>query len=113
MNVLALLLILALFTEALVSLLTQSEIFSFISDWAKSGDSFGQRLLSCGYCLSVWVSAVVTLPAAISLNYSVIFGFILVLAVHRMSNWFHHVFELLNQGALWLKEYNERQGTDF
>lgn len=112
MNLVLCILALSLATEASVQLVTQSEILSFVSDWANSGDSFLHRLFRCGYCLSVWASLLWCLIFWLLFSYSLTLALFLILPVHRLSNWFHHIFELLNQSALWLKEHNERQGTD-
>jgi hypothetical protein len=94
-------------TEALVELLCKSKLFlffrNFISilsnkdNWfCKYIIGFVDKVISCGYCTSVWVSSVVT-PVIIFTfcDYNVInlkdwlLIFMLLLFVHRLSNYLH------------------------
>lgn len=86
--------ILAFATEALVQLITKSEIFELprriLSKW-----SWFERLLSCGYCTSVWVAMGLILVAPVTVLPISIWPFVNVLItlllVHRLSNVIHNV----------------------
>jgi hypothetical protein len=59
------------------------------------------KLISCGYCTSVWVS----MPVGVSINCNItgnmyVDVFITVFSTHRISNWIHVVYELVRKGRV-------------
>ena len=72
--------------EALTQLICKADIFDRPREWAKGRWLFIHDLLSCPYCVSVW-SAVFVGGALIFWSYTG--WFLLVLALHRMSNMLH------------------------
>ena len=83
-------LILILATEALTKLLRDAEIFNAPRAWLSGRWELLDELISCGYCLSVWVAW-----AVLMLHF---FGFgwlISLLALHRAANLFHDMFGIV------------------
>lgn len=93
--------------EALVELAIKSEIFFSPREKIKSLDWFGKefigKLLSCGYCFSVWVSAFVVSAVFLSarcnpthISYYVYIPILIVL-VHRLSNYLHMLIDRVDK----------------
>ena len=111
------LVILGIAVESITELLTKSEIFKPLQKWANPKvitylrneplpKNFFQKIVSCAYCLSVWVAAFVILvytllPTPIGLS------ILLVFTLHRLSNWAHHLFELLFWKAYEFKDKHD------
>lgn len=106
MSNLSIWLAIVLAVEALTNLVTKSFIFSPVQKWAEKqnryGGTFLSRLLTCAYCLSVWVSTLVVV--GYFLVPSLAIPIIIILCIHRLSNWAHHVYELLFWKAYGLKD---------
>lgn len=91
-------------TEAITEIVVKSEIFNpirkFIFGLGQNNIFFGwlHNLLDCGYCFSVWSSALVTFLlfrdnfSGYGLNGILVMG-ILVLFIHRLSNVFHSIMD--------------------
>lgn len=88
-------------TEALTELLVKSEIFQPVRNFVffKSQEpiyNFIGKVLSCGYCCSVWVAAALTFIFTV-LGFIELFGFwlldffVITLVLHRASNYLHGV----------------------
>ncbi len=101
--------------EAATEIITSSDITSPFRSYIKNlvfGDeptisykqyflSFVDKVLSCGYCASVWVSAFFAFMAPINVTFNVFFNFILTtLVVHRLSNWVHVVYQIIKKGRV-------------
>jgi hypothetical protein len=73
--------------EAMTQLSCKAEIFDDLREWIKSLSEFTNGLLSCPYCISVWVAAFTMLFYI----YWDLFGiyFITFLVIHRVSNFLH------------------------
>ncbi len=82
--------------EALTQLICKAEIFDTPREWL-SRCSFFERLLSCGYCVSVW-SALFVIVLLMFWNYTQ--WFILLLVLHRISNVLHDVYGVLLQAKI-------------
>ena len=72
--------------EALTQLICKAEIFDRPREWVKSKSKFTDELLSCPYCVSVWIAAF-TAMLYFTADYS--YYFIVFLVIHRASNWLH------------------------
>lgn len=115
---------LAVAVEALTELIVASEIMAPIRYWWKSkiysvdkppkvGVTqsiyvFIDKLISCGYCTSVWVaaSAAIFAPPILGFAEDDFFGLIFVdwfvgmLILHRVSNLIHVLYELVRKGRV-------------
>jgi hypothetical protein len=78
--------------EALTQLACKAEIFDRIREWLKSLCSFLFLLLTCPYCVSVWMAAFATLMY-FAWEYSQFFAIGLV--IHRISNFVHDCFRVV------------------
>jgi hypothetical protein len=99
-----------IFIEAVVEIEVESEIFMIIRDKLSRLKVFGwylNGLLSCGYCLSVWVSAAVALVVPtelVQLQWGVISwmaNYVLkIFILHRLANMWHEaVHRWINKEA--------------
>jgi len=79
--------------EALTQLICKAEIFDTPRGWL-SKCSFFERLLSCGYCVSVW-SALFVIGLLTFWDYTQ--WFIMLLVLHRISNFLHDAYGALLQ----------------
>lgn len=77
--------------EAVVEIFVQSEIFIKVRIFfSKLNPSFLGKLFTCGYCMSVWVSATIawTLPGTLT-EYQILDIIIKTFVLHRLSNVLH------------------------
>ena len=83
-------LVLIIATEALVELWKKAMplqgIRRKLTIWTPFLEIDGQHLFDCGYCLSVWVGAVVFISYSVFDGLIYFFG---ALAIHRISNYLH------------------------
>ena len=79
--------LLILATEAITEIIVSGDIFSTFREYVWKINSFFGKLINCGYCLSVWVSALLTIPIYNGLE--LIYLIPLVFAIHRLSNVWH------------------------
>jgi hypothetical protein len=78
--------------EAMTQLTCKAEIFNRLREWLKSLSSFTNELLSCPYCVSVWVAGFTVILYA---SYEWSWWFILLLVIHRISNVLHDLFSII------------------
>jgi hypothetical protein len=78
--------------EAMVQLICKAEVFDRPREWVKSLSGFTESLLNCAYCVSVWIAAFTTV-LFILWDYS--FYFIYLMVIHRLSNFFHDGFRVV------------------
>ena len=78
--------------EALTQLICKGEIFDPLREWLKGLSNFTSRLLSCPYCVSVWIAAFVII---LYLFYEYSWIFVIGLVVHRVSNFVHDLFRVV------------------
>ncbi|MDP1712573.1 MAG: DUF1360 domain-containing protein [Candidatus Nanopelagicaceae bacterium] len=83
-----------IYVEAVTEVLVSGEIFAMLR--AKLGPTFLGKLISCGYCLSVWVAATVfwVLPPILPVDSSLLLvfdGVVKLFVLHRVSNLFHEL----------------------
>lgn len=78
--------------EAMTQLTCKAEIFDRLRNWLKSLSSFTNELLSCPYCVSVWVAAFTVILYCF---YDLTWIFVLLLVIHRVSNVLHDVFSII------------------
>jgi len=83
-------LVLIIATEALVELWKKAMplqgIRKKLTIWTPFLEIDGQHLFDCGYCLSVWVGALVLISYSVFDGMIYFFG---ALAIHRVSNYLH------------------------
>lgn len=99
-------------TEATTEIIVDSNIFAPMREWISNKAYpedpekvskrwlFINSLISCGYCLSVWVSLffVALLNAIEPLGF--VFSVILVFSIHRLSNWLHIAYQVFKLGRV-------------
>jgi hypothetical protein len=78
--------------EAMTQLTCKAEIFDRLRNWIKSLSNFTNELLSCPYCVSVWVAGFTVL---LYISYEWAWWFILLLVIHRISNVLHDIFSIV------------------
>lgn len=88
-------------TEAITEIITKSDIFAPLMTRLALRDDFFSRLLTCPYCLSVWVAGFNTILILLYLEFasSIFLIPILVFSIHRLSNVFHCGQDILNAGS--------------
>lgn len=101
-DVLEILLVWPIVCEAIVNIIGSSELFKPLRDWAVEKDvPFLKGLLICKHCLSVWVAAFLTViiwatneRTIFELN-SWVHAMILVFVIHRFSNIYHCLIDIV------------------
>ena len=78
--------------EAMTQLTCKAEIFDRLREWIKSLSRFTNDLLSCPYCVSVWVAG---FTVVLYYFYEWAWWLILLLVIHRVSNVLHDVFSVI------------------
>lgn len=78
--------------EAMTQLAAKAEIFDKLREWVKSWCKFTNELLSCPYCISVWVAGFTTI---LFIYYESAYYFIILLVIHRLSNFIHDFFRVI------------------
>lgn len=78
--------------EAMTQLACKAEIFDRLRCWMKSLSVFTDRLLSCPYCVSVWIAGFTVL---LYISYAWSWWFVLLLVIHRVSNVLHDLFGIV------------------
>lgn len=87
--------LLIIVVEAVTEIITSSDLTSGLRFWlTKKAETnkiaeFFNKVVSCGYCCSVWVSAAVAWIAPGSLIYPFVDYILKVFGLHRLSNIFH------------------------
>ncbi len=66
---------------------------------------FVDKLISCGYCTSVWVSGFFAIWSPILFQHQLcgchfVNWMIMTFAIHRLSNWFHVIYMLVLNGRI-------------
>ena len=77
--------------EAMTQLVCKAEIFDKLRDWLRSLSDFTNRLLECPYCVSVWMATFTTI---LYYHWDYFYLFILMLVIHRLSNFVHDVYRI-------------------
>lgn len=86
----------AVFVEGVTELICKSRIFSSFRLWLSSRHPFLKELIQCGYCTSVYISFLSTIPWSIyiCMLYSYwLFPLAVLLGTvffHRLSNYLHN-----------------------
>lgn len=122
-------LLLAVATEAVAEIVTSSSLTQPVRNWLSTKafpvDSppsntfiqhfivFISKLVSCGYCASVWIGAFFALWAPLLIDAFVLRALeapsaivivvnwlCLAFLIHRLSNWLHVVYELVRKGRV-------------
>jgi hypothetical protein len=78
--------------EAITQLVCKAEIFDRIRKWLQSTSKFLNDLLSCAYCVSVWIAAFTTV---LYYFWGYTYLFIIMLVIHRLSNIVHDIFKII------------------
>jgi hypothetical protein len=79
----------ALATEAVVEIVTKSELFSPLMAKLALRDDFFPKLLTCLYCFSVWVAGGYAGLLSVYLSLHLLLLPILIFSIHRMANILH------------------------
>jgi len=90
--------------EAITEIIVASDVFLELRGWFSRQENvvlhFISRLITCGYCCSVWVAGMIAWCVPLSLTgYWYMDIIIKWYAVHRMANWFHEFM------ARWLNRH--------
>jgi hypothetical protein len=80
--------------EAVTQLICKAEIFDNLRDCLSSRSKFLDSLLSCPYCVSVWISV---MGVAIFYYWECLSWFSYIMVLHRLSNVLHDFISLLIQ----------------
>lgn len=105
---------LVIVTEAVTEIITSSKIadpfraalfrFTYPDEQHERGVQpileFVYNLVTCGYCCSVWVAAVAALVAPNIIGIPVANWVVLTFLIHRLSNFWHVVYELIRKGRV-------------
>ena len=87
-----------IYTEALTELIVTAEIFERPRSWLMRHSTFFQALLSCGYCVSVWVAASVAWIMPEIITNVFLDCFLKIIVLHRLSNLLHELMvRMLNR----------------
>jgi uncharacterized protein YbcV (DUF1398 family) len=78
--------------EAMTQIVCKAEIFDTIREKIKGLSVFAERLLSCPYCVSVWVA---TFTVVLFVHYENTVLFVVLLVIHRLSNFIHDLFRVV------------------
>ena len=112
-NIIILYVLSAIAVEAISEIITSSDLTFGFRSWLNKlafpdvpRDILGRgavawfyKLISCGYCTSVWVAAGISI--ALPKPVEGILGWVLcVFVVHRVSNLVHVVYELIKKGRV-------------
>lgn len=117
-NTIIIIIFLAISAEALTELVIESEfpLFNWFRGWLKRitfspdkppKEDFLQyfkiaiyKLLTCGYCFSVWSAGFFALFSPINISNWFISWFISTMLIHRLSNTWHIIYELIMRGRV-------------
>lgn len=114
---LASIILLSIVVEAVTEILTSSELTEpprrKWKEWAYPFDApppdtyiqefkvWVDKLISCGYCTSVWVAGFFGIWAPkLDLGNQIINWLMVTFVLHRLSTWFHVVYELVKKGRV-------------
>ena len=106
---------LSITVEAITEIITTSEIMAPAREFIRKAAyttpptddgitrlfKWTDRLVSCGYCTSVWVSAFISIwdPVAFT-GYRLVDAIIMIFLIHRISNLLHVVYEFIRKGRV-------------
>jgi len=91
-------LLFAICVESITEILVSSAIFFDFRLFVSKNSKFLGKLISCGYCSSVWVSLIVSSCTPQLLVNDVYIDYILkVFIYHRLSNLFHEFMSRYNK----------------
>ena len=96
MNILLYFIILPIAVEALTTILIDSSIFYKIREKITSKDMpFFSELIQCKYCFSFWVTIFIIYIGTFNIRF--LYIFIMILVVHRLSNTYHFLFDIIRE----------------
>lgn len=109
-------LLLVIASEAVAEIITSSELTDpwrgAWKKWTYNEDNppkdtyfqhfkvFVDKLVSCGYCTSVWTSGFFAIWAPAVFDISIINWLVATFVIHRLSNWLHVLYELIRKGRV-------------
>jgi len=79
-------------TEAIVEILVESVLFDNARVWIASKHRLLDELVSCPWCISVWVGA-----GVFALAYFGLWPILAPFAVHRLANFVHDCYSLIKR----------------
>lgn len=81
------------YVEAMTEIIIESDIFFEVRNSLTRRNNYFGKLFSCGYCMSVWVSASIAWALDGVITGFVLFDFVVKLFVlHRLSNVLHELW---------------------
>jgi len=117
-NMLALICLIPIVVEAITEILVDSKLLDKVRSeinnaafpeegppnddtWKQRGLAFLSSLFTCGYCMSVWVAAFVSLLVQVPITSSWIINYVLsAFLMHRLSNAYHVVYTIVKRGRV-------------
>jgi len=101
-EIVALFIILPLVCEAITEIIGASALFEPVRKRIqKINNEFLNDLIACKYCLSVWVAALVSGLYCLGTGKSGLMFFFLVFLVHRLSNIYHNLGDIVYEYKRW------------
>ena len=113
--------IITIAVEAITEIITTASIFEPLRSYIKLNAytdppsitvktrifSWLDKLITCGYCVSVWVSFSIASNMNIVITSNKYLDIcIAIFLVHRLSNWLHVIYELVRKGRIKSIELN-------
>ena len=77
------------FVEAVTELMLNASVLDKFRTMAHNFSEFTSELISCGYCLSVWVSASIAWALPLGFSFKIVDVIVATFVLHRLSNVFH------------------------
>lgn len=78
-----------IFVEAVTEIILNGSVLEKFRDVIHNFSKFTSELISCGYCLSVWVSTSIAWALPLGFSYKIIDVVVATFVLHRLSNIFH------------------------
>ena len=107
-----------IFIESITEIVVSSDLFVSIRNWIAKISKFGGSLISCGYCMSVWMSISIAwaLPGnVIPGDHAgfLIFNIVIkIFILHRLSNIFHEAVSRWMNRYPWVLSISNTTGVD-
>lgn len=78
--------------EAITEILLHSTLFIKPKLWLMKKSEYLEELLSCGFCLSFWVSLLVFIIIILELEF-----ILFIIAIYRISHFIHLIYGILKR----------------
>ena len=98
--------------ETICELVTESYFFESFREFVAKKSFFFGLLVSCGYCLSIWVAIPFVLVIKLNLTNTFFDYFRAWLLLHRLSNYLHHfIVGLRKRETIVIKEKKDETSS--